>query len=253
VALDEATHREKIDRRKRLISRRQELLNSGEVPSERIPRAYGGFGNDARSIARHHLLLKEQESEAATDWFKQAAEYYIRKVREARERRHLIEKSYEENEPLVVRNALESALLSRDPDCLHEAANVAVEIDDSYPGTYPETAPWYYYVMALAALIRDEDDETGEYVERLYDDLDVFSGNLFLEYEGLLMLLTGLVDRDPKAIKTGFAAIFEHHERTIGNASPIDKLVCWPAMALRELVQYLGIDIEMESEHLIDF
>lgn len=249
----ESTLNEKIERRKKLIERRQELLNSNKVPSNRIPTVYGSFGRDSRSIARYSLLLNNSASKSAMDWFKRASEHYLCKVREARERRHLLEKSYEENEPLMVRDALEAALLSRDVNQRHDAAEVAIEIDDSYPQTFPETTPWYYYVKGVAALIRGADEEATEYIAHLQNDLDVFSGDLYLEYEGLATVLTGLINNDPGTVKTGFAVVFEHHERTTANSDRVDAAVCWPAMALRELVRRRGIDAEIESEYLVDY
>lgn len=240
---------EKIERGRKIRSKREQLLKKDKVPEKNLPSTYRGLGHNSRSIALCYFALQECDEGIAE--FRTAADHYLSSIRSNYEDKDSIDRV----EPVRLRYLLHVALLSGDDSRLRDATDSTSKLAKEYVAEHPDALHHYYYVVALAAEIQDTGDQK-TYLDKLDEAIesinpDYVEKKLHVLYRAWWRILSGIVSRDEQVFDQGMTELLDYHAEFASSDSTSPKeLVCLSGTALVVLARRKGLDVRVDSEYI---
>lgn len=188
-----------------------------EIPEERQKSLYSTLGQRFKAVGIYTTLRGDISQgknwlEDATDWYLKAWEYRLG----------------EDNEVQNLMWALLTSVLSRNTELMDTAAEKVDAMEFDSP------AYFYQFDIALAGLIRDEDDRVLAAADGLDAIEDDGAPSELTYYGGLGRACRGIATDDLGVLDRGLGTILDNHEELIPKLGETmdDALVCYPATIL---------------------
>ena len=238
--------RDKIDLFERVVERKFESLDSGNVPEKNFPKLYRTMGMKYQALGLYKLSL--EECDAAVSEFITATKWYRDSVRKFRQRRDSPSDNFEGGTTLL--KFLYCAVFSREEDLAIEASKLALETSIHHYRRF--STEWrYYYMKALAASILGTKEQE-KYLNKMEQTLAHLDGTTKTFFEALWNSLSGLIDKDTERFCMGIKQILEWHDGKVDfeNKTSAKDLVCQQAASLLVLAQQKGMEIRVDSEYI---
>ncbi len=243
VAEDEL--QERIERKRKRLDLASEDLKEDVVVPDQVPSTFYDMALHARGIGIGYVLLSEKEK--SLEWFGKAADYYLKCQEKAEELKDIVEKSWQENKPLRLVDALHMAVLSKNQDRSGEIANRILDIDENYLDEIDGTEDWYYYAKCTAAAVLDQEHLMEEHSRKL----DGVADKTGSREEYLPLFVAGLSDSDRQRAENAIQGLLEdHRDRINGGRLSDDELISIEASVWYLLAEGRGLELSVDSKYI---